>query len=122
MVEQHCSLGYPQGVVIADADHAGAELDVASALSRGGDEDLGRGDDLAAGRMVLADPGLIPAEPVEMLDQSEVALQRQCRVLAGGVERGHEDSEAKPVGHDAPSLGPALGQKSMIGTSSQFVP
>ena len=59
----------------------------------------GRGDDLAARRVVLADPGLVVAELVEVHDQVEVALQRQRRVLAGRVERRHEDSEAKTLAH-----------------------
>ena len=49
------------GLWYGDRRHAGAELDVAGALGRGGDEDLRRGDDLAAGRVVLADPGLVVA-------------------------------------------------------------
>ena len=82
VVEQDGPLGDPQRVVVADADHAGAELDVAGPLGGGGDEDLRRGDDLGAGRVVLADPRLVEAEPVEVLDQLEVALERQRRVLA----------------------------------------
>ena len=58
------------------------------------DEHLGRRDDLVAARVVLADPHLVEAEAVEMLDQVEVALERERRVLPGRVERGHEESEA----------------------------
>jgi len=47
--------------------------------------------------VVLADPGLVVAEPVEVLDELEVALQRQRRVLPGGVEGGQEGSEAQSV-------------------------
>ena len=97
VVEQHRPLGDHVRVVVRDADHAGAELDVLGALGRGGDEDLGRGDDLGSGGVVLADPGLVPAEGVEVLDQLQVALERQRRVLAGGVERRHEDPEAEPM-------------------------
>ena len=57
----------------------------------------GRGDDLGAGGVVLADPRLVVAEPVEVHDQVEVALERQRRVLARRVERGHEDPEAKTI-------------------------
>ena len=60
------------------------------------DEHLGRGDDLVAGGVVLADPRLVEAEPVQGHDQVEVALDGQRRVLPDGVERGHEDSEAHP--------------------------
>ena len=87
---------------------AGAEADVLGALRGGGDEDLGRGDDLVAGRVVLAEPGLVEAEVVEVLDQLEVALERQRRVLADRVERGQEDPELQSAvgvngGHGSPS-------------------
>ena len=88
MVEQHGTLGDHVRVVVRHADDAGAQLDVASALRRGGDEDLRAGDDLAAGGVMLADPGLVVTELVEVHDQIEVALQRQRRVLdrQGGTE------------------------------------
>ena len=46
VVEQHGALGDHVGVVVRHAGDAGAELDVARALGRGGDEDLRAGDDL----------------------------------------------------------------------------
>ncbi len=61
--------------------------------SGGRDEDLGRGDDLVAGRVVLAEPGFVEAELVEMLNELEVALERERRVLTYRVERGQEDPE-----------------------------
>ena len=48
-----------QRVVIGQRDDAGAEPDALGALGRGGDEQFGRGDDLEAGRVMLADPGLV---------------------------------------------------------------
>ena len=75
-------------------------LIVACSLGGGGDEDLRAGDDLAAGRVMLADPCLVVAELVEVHDQVEVALQRQRRVLARRVEWRHEDSEAKTIRHE----------------------
>ncbi len=83
-----------QGVVIGQRDHAGAELDALGALGRGGDEEFGAGDDLEAGRMVLADPGLVIAEPIEHLDQLEVAMQGLGGVAIQRMERGHEDAVA----------------------------
>jgi hypothetical protein len=88
VVEQHHALGHPEGVVVGERGDAGAETDVARALRRSRDEDLRRGDDLAAGRVVLADPRLVVAEAVEVLDELEVALEREGRVLARGMERG----------------------------------
>ena len=73
--------------------HAGAEPDVAGPLGGGGDEDLGRGDQLPAGRVVLADPGLVVAELIEPLDQLQVAVNRQRGILAHAVKRRHEDAE-----------------------------
>jgi hypothetical protein len=84
VVEQDHALGHPQRVVVRERDDAGAELDVAGALRGGRDEDLRRGDDLAAGGVVLADPRLVVAEAVEVLDQLQIALERERRVLARG--------------------------------------
>ena len=98
VVEQHHAVGQHERVVVGQRRHAGAQPDVLGALRRGGDEDLGRGDDLVAGRVVLAEPGLVEAERVEMLDQLQVALEGQRRVLAHRVERGQEDAELEVVG------------------------
>ena len=93
VVEQHHAVGEDQRVVVRQRTHAGAELDVAGALGRDGHEHLGAGDDLVAGGVVLADPRLVVAELVEALNQFQVALQRQRRVLPDGMERGEEDAE-----------------------------
>ena len=97
VVEEDHALGDPERVVVGDADDAGAQPDVPGALRGGRDEDLRRGDDLAAGGVVLADPGLVVAEPVEVRDQLEVALERQGRVVAGRMERRQEHPEAQPA-------------------------
>ncbi len=87
----------------------------------GGDEDLGRGDDLVAGRVVLAEPGFVEAELVEMLDQLQIALERERRVLADRVERGQEDPELQSAvglngGHRAPRrLGGLCGLGGLLG-------
>ena len=67
----------------------------------GGDEHLRAGDQLVAGRVVLADPRLVEAESVEVHQQVEVALEREGGVLAHGVERGEEDAEAQGPVHGA---------------------
>ena len=105
MVEQDGSLGNPQRVVIADADHAGTKLDVASSLRRDRDEDLGRRDDLGSSRVVLADPRLVPAEAIQMLDQLEISLERQRRVLPRRMKWCHEDTEPQTVRHRTPLSG-----------------
>jgi hypothetical protein len=106
VVELHRTLGDHVRVVVGDGDHPGAELDVAGALGSGGDEDLGRGDDLAPGRVVLTDPRLVPAEAVEVLDELQVAFDRERRVLTRAMERRHEDAETKTVsGHVPPPSG-----------------
>jgi hypothetical protein len=66
---------------------------VLGALGRGRDEDLRCRDDLGAGGVVLADPGLVVAQLVEVLDQPQVAVDGAGRVLTRRVERGEEGSE-----------------------------
>jgi hypothetical protein len=95
VVEHHHPVGHPQRVVVGDRRHPRAELDVLRALGRGGDEDLRRRDDLAAGGVVLTDPRLVVTELVQVLDDREIPLDRQRRVLAGRVERGEERAEAE---------------------------
>src|SRR6266699_6823508 len=62
---------------------------------RGGDEHFRAGDQLEPARMMLADPRLVIIEPVEMLQQLEVALDRQGRVLVVIMERRQEDAAAQ---------------------------
>jgi hypothetical protein len=98
VVEQHHPVGQHQRVVVGERAHPGAEADVAGPLRGGGDEHLGRRDDLETRAVVLADPGLLEAELVEPLDQLEVAVEGEGGVLADGVERGQEDAELqRPV-------------------------
>ena len=87
VVEQHEAVGEHQRVVVRERVHAAAEPDVLRARRRGRDEHLGRRDDLVAARVVLADPRLVEAEAVEVLEQVEVALEGERRVLPGRVER-----------------------------------
>ncbi len=64
----------------------------------------GRGDQLPAGGMVLADPGLVVAEVIEPLEQFDVAADGQRGVLAQPMERGEEDAEFQAAMRHAPSL------------------
>ena len=93
----HHALGHPERVVVADRGHAGAQLDPPGALGGGGDEDLRGGDDLAARRVVLPDPGLVVVQPVQVGDQLEVALDGRGGVLPRRVERCQEDAEPEPA-------------------------
>jgi hypothetical protein len=63
----------------------------------------GAGDDLGAGGVVLADPGLVVAQLVETADQLEVTLEREGGVLPGGVKGGQEHAEAEGPVHGQPS-------------------
>jgi hypothetical protein len=45
--------------------------------------------------VVLADPGLVEAEVLDLLHQLDVALQRESGVLAGWVVRRDEHAEAQ---------------------------
>ena len=74
------------------------------ALRRGGEEHLGRGNDLVPEAVVLTDPELVEPELVETLGELEVALDRERRVLTGRVQRRVEHAEPEPRCHGAPSL------------------
>ena len=47
--------------------------------------------------MVLAYPGFVIAQSVEMLNQFEVALKRCGWILVLHVKRGHEDAKLKTL-------------------------
>jgi hypothetical protein len=68
---------------------------VARPLGSGGDEELGRCDDLVAARVVLADPRLVVAQLVHPLDERHVARQGARGVLVDRVEGGDEGAEAQ---------------------------
>jgi hypothetical protein len=80
---------------------------VARALRRAGDEHFRAIDDLEAGRMVLADPGLVVVQSVEVDEQIHVALEREQRVLIRRMERREKDAgldvAVVGVGHGAPA-------------------
>src|SRR5690606_23829515 len=86
---------------------------VLRALGGGRDDQLGAGDRLPAGGMVLADPGFVIAECVEMGDQVHVAGNGEGRVVAGAMEGREEDSEdqaavRQSLNHWCVSLRPAV--------------
>jgi hypothetical protein len=91
VVELDDAVGDHHRVVVGQRDDAGAEPDMLGALGGKGDEDLGRRDDLVAGRVVLADPRLVKAELVEPHHQIEIALETGGRVLLVGMEGRQED-------------------------------
>ena len=93
VVELDETLRHQERVVVWQAGHAGAEADMPGPLRRRGDHQLGRGDDLPAGRVMLPNPGLVVAQAVEQLDHLDVAGDGQGRVVAPAVERGEEDAE-----------------------------
>jgi hypothetical protein len=80
-------------MVVGQANHPGAQFDVAGALGSGSNENLWGGDNLPAGAVVLSDPGLVKAEVVEPLDQLQVALYSQGGIFSDTVEGAHEDAE-----------------------------
>ena len=90
VVELHHAARERERVVIGQRHHAGAEPDVARALRRRRDEHFGTRDDLEAARMVLADPGLVIVELVEVDQQVHVALERKQRIFARRMERREE--------------------------------
>src|SRR6185369_8088723 len=83
----------------------GSEPDPLGALGGRRDEELRRRDDLEAGRMVLADPRLLVPEPVEVLDQREIAMQRLGRILVERVKGCEKDAvPQRERVHAAPSI------------------
>src|SRR5260370_27860287 len=82
-------------MMVGQRDDACAEADVARALGSGGQEHLRAGDDLEAAGVMLADPGLVIVQPVEMLDHLHVAVDRQGRVLAQRMEGREKDAGAE---------------------------
>jgi hypothetical protein len=75
---------------------------VPRALCDTGNENLRRRNDLEATGMVLADPGFVIPEPIEMADEVHVAVKREVRVLVDFVERCEEyagaDLPARAIG------------------------
>jgi hypothetical protein len=76
VVQLEHAVGEDERVVVGQAADAGAEADGLRALGGGGDHQLRRGDDLPAGAVVFAEPGLIEVQPVQVFDQFEVAVER----------------------------------------------
>src|SRR5262249_30129886 len=101
------------------------ETDPARAGGRVGDEELRRSDDLVAAGVVLADPGLVVAARLEVLDQTEVAMELLGRVLVVGMERREEHSEAKGgtrLAHpSADRRSPVAGQSALSGTGARAI-
>jgi hypothetical protein len=109
MVELDDAVGDHHRVVVGQRDDAGAEADVAGALGGEGDKDLGGRDDLEPGRMVLADPRLVKAKPVEPDHQLEIALEALGRVLLIGMKRRQKDPVPKvDFAHCGLASAPAL--------------
>ena len=52
------------------------------------------------GGMMLADPGFVIAEPVEMIDQLQIALDAQRRVLVDRMKGREEDAVLEFDGHE----------------------
>nr|WP_261403396.1 hypothetical protein [Chenggangzhangella methanolivorans] len=95
-------VGGQQRVLVGQRHDAGAEPDVPGLRRHISEEDHRIGDDLAAGRMVLADPGLVIGEPVDQLDRLEITLERDRHVLGGRrIPRRHEDAESDLVHFNA---------------------
>jgi len=95
VIELDHAIGQDERVMIRQRHDAGAEPDVARASGSPGDEHLGTGDDFEAARMVLADPGLVIVQPVEMLEQFHLALERECRVYFEILKRREKNAAAQ---------------------------
>jgi hypothetical protein len=90
VVELHHAAGERERVVIGQRDDAGAEPDVAGALRRAGDEHFRAGDDLEAAGMMLADPGLVIIQPVEVDQKLHIAVETEQRIFVERMKRGEK--------------------------------
>ena len=81
MVKQNHPVDGDERVMKTQLDHSGAEPDVTGALGGSGDEDVWRGDVLPTCAVVLANPDLFVAEPVEELYEFEVSFQGKSRMF-----------------------------------------
>ena len=79
--------------MIGQRFHAGAKPDVFGALRRRGDKDFRRSDDLKAAGVMLADPCLVEAKPVQQHHKLQIAFDRVGGVEIGGMERPHEHAK-----------------------------
>src|SRR5205823_8767325 len=84
----------------------GAEANEFGPLGGDRDEELGRADDLKPGRMMLADPRLVKAEPVEPDHQFEIAVEAGGRVLFHRMEGRQKNAVPEgDLGHQCLALG-----------------
>jgi len=82
---------------------------MAGALGGLGDEQFRAGDDLEAAGVMLADPGLVVIELVEMDEQLHVAVEAQQGVFAKRMKRGEKNSGLQVSVVHGPSLPRAYG-------------
>src|SRR5207248_2431756 len=93
VIQRHHTVRDHEGMVIGQADHAGAQLDVPRAVRGDTDENFRAGDGFPAGAMVLTDPRLIEPQGVQPLHELEVPLEGQGRILVDAMKGGHEDAK-----------------------------
>ena len=94
VVKQDDPIGDNERMVVRQADRSRPEADVPGPLSSHREKEFWAGDWLPAAAVVFADPHFVVAERVEPLDEFEVSMERQRRVVVRRVKRGHEGAEA----------------------------
>src|SRR5215831_10367679 len=85
-------------MMIGQADHARAQLNVPSAVRGNANENFRAGDGFPAGTVVLTDPHLIEPQGIQPLYELQVALEGQSGILVDAMERGHEDTKLQSFG------------------------
>src|SRR5262249_26254357 len=80
-------------MVIGQADHTGAQLNVTGTVCGDADENFRAGDGFPAGAMVLTDPRFIESEGVQPLYELEISLESQGGILVDAMKGGHEDAK-----------------------------
>jgi len=89
-----------QRIVIGQGNNTRPQANALRPLRRRRDKKLGRGNNLIARRMVLADPRLVVAQPVQMLHQLEIAVDAQRGVFVDGMKWRQKRTVTKLDGHE----------------------
>ena len=98
VVKEEDALGDHVGMVVAQRENAGAELDRLGFLGDVGDKDLGAGDGLPTAGVVFADEDLVVAKLIEPLDGADIAADTEAHAVAHRVVGGHEEAELESPG------------------------
>src|SRR5262245_35542453 len=81
VIEKGHALGDMEGMVKRKTNHRGAEADAVGMGGRLGEGHFRRGHSFPTPRVMLADEKLIEVQRVRVMDQRDVTIKRQRRIL-----------------------------------------